>query len=122
MSHSKSKSTNRSFVEEERCYMVQWIDGDHLFSGRLPTIDETPVPTILSKLIFPHPDRPRGSTAMLCAHGAKGRIGNLRPGAWTKDPRMGWHWVKSPSGEVDWIPEDIELPESLHIPFRNDIH
>ena len=69
-----------------------------------------------------HPDRPRGSRAMLCAHGARGRLVGLRLGAWTVTPFNDWRYAIFPDGVVGWIPKEIDLPKSLFVPFRNDIH
>jgi len=100
---------------------VEWIDGCHVFSSNLPTLDDMPVPEILYQLPVLHPDRPRGSRAMLCAHGAKGRLVGLRPGAWTVTPFNDWRYAIFPDGQVGWIPKDVDLPQALFIPFRNDI-
>ncbi|MCS5587231.1 MAG: hypothetical protein NZ697_01930 [Porticoccaceae bacterium] len=120
MSHSKFDSTNQNLsnkkASEDRDYLVDWINGSQVFSGQLPSLDKEPIPAILHDLPFPHPDQPRGSSAMLHGNSARHRIGHLRVGAWTIAPRSGWHYVKSPSGIVEWIPKDADLPQSLYVP------
>ena len=101
---------------------VEWIEGCHVFNRNLPTLNELPVPRILYQLPALHPDRPRGSRAMLCAHGAKGRLVGLRPGAWTVTPFNEWRYAIFPNGQVGWIPKEINLPQTLFVPFRNDVH
>jgi hypothetical protein len=44
-----------------------------------------------------------------------------RPGAWLVSPYTGWKWAKWPSGEVGWMPADIELAANLQVSARNDI-
>jgi hypothetical protein len=51
-------------------------------SQRPPSLDEVPVPDILNRLSYPHEQRPRGSTAMIDAAGARARLHEVRPGAW----------------------------------------
>ena len=101
---------------------VEWIEGCHVFNRNLPTLNELPVPRILYQLPALHPDRPRGSRAMLCAHGAKGRLVGLRSGAWTVTPFNDWRYAIFPDGQVGWIPKEINLPQTLFVPFRNDVH
>ena len=60
----------------------------------LPSIDQVPIPAVLFTLPCLHEDRPRGSTAMIDAQGAKLRLSNCRPGAWVKSPITGWRWAK----------------------------
>ena len=99
----------------------EWINGSPVFCGELPSLKKQPIPDILYELPYPHPDRPRGSSAMLHAHGARHRLGPLRAGAWTIAPRTTWHFVKAPSGKVEWIPNDVDLPLSLYVPYRNAV-
>ena len=101
---------------------VEWIEGCHVFNRNLPTLNELPVPRILYQLPALHPDRPRGSRAMLCAHGAKSRLVGLRPGAWTVTPFNDWRYAIFPDGQVGWIPTEMDLPQTLFVPFRNDVH
>ncbi len=100
--------------------MVDWMIGLGRFIGQLPELDKVPVPEILHDLEFPHPERPLGSSAMLHASGAKHHLGSLRTGAWTIAPHSGWHYVKSPNGKVEWIPNNINLPKSLFVPFDKE--
>ena len=87
MSHSKLDSTNHELsnkktsagvrfadVPEHARHEVEWIDGCHTFNGQLPSLDELPVPEVLKQLPSLNPDRPTGSKAMLCIHGARGRL------------------------------------------------
>jgi len=110
-----------SDVPEHARSRVEWIEGCHSFDGQLPSFDELPIPPILYQLPVLHPDRPRGSRAMICAHGAKGRLVGLRPGAWTVTPFNNWHYAIFPDGDVGWIPNDIDLPEALFVPHRDGI-
>ncbi|MDA9371587.1 hypothetical protein N9R09_00615 [Porticoccaceae bacterium] len=93
MSHSKLDSTNHELsnkktsagvrfadVPEDARHEVEWIDGCHTFNGQLPSLDELPVPEVLTQLPSLNPDRPTGSKAMLCIHGARGRLVGLRAG------------------------------------------
>jgi hypothetical protein len=101
---------------------VEWMDGRHgSAKGALPSIDETPIPAVLFALPVLHEDRPRGSKAMIDAHGAKCRLSNCRSGAWLLSPFTGWRWAKWPTGEVGWVPADVALPDSLRIRSRDDI-
>jgi hypothetical protein len=101
---------------------VAWIDGRHgSAQSSLPPIDVVPVPDILYRLPYLHEDRPRGSKAMLDAAGAQSRLRDVRPGAWLISPYSGWKWAKWPSGDVGWLPTDIELPAILRVMARNDI-
>jgi hypothetical protein len=100
---------------------VAWIDGRH-GSARtaLPSIDVIPVPDILNRMPYLHENRPRGSKAMLDAHGARAQLRDARPGAWLVSPFSGWKWAKWPNGEVGWLPADVELPESLNVSALDD--
>jgi hypothetical protein len=55
-------------------------------------------------------------------HGAKGRLVGLRPGVWTVTPFNDWRYSIFPDGVVGWIPKEIDLPQTLFVPFRNDVH
>jgi len=95
---------------------VAWIDGRHgSAQSSLPPVDVVPVPDILYTLPSLHEDRPRGSKAMLDAAGARARLRDVRPGAWLISPYSGWKWAKWPSGDVGWLPTDIELPATLQV-------
>ena len=109
-------------IPNDARHEVEWIEGCHVFNRHLPSLDELPVPRILYRLPALHPDRPRGSRAMLCAHGARGRLVGLRLGAWTVTPFNDWRYAIFPDGVVGWIPKEIDLPKPLFVPFRNDIH
>jgi hypothetical protein len=90
---------------------VAWIDGRHCSDQSLPSLEAVPVL---------HEKRPRGSKAMLDAAGANGGLRDARPGAWLISPFTGWKWAKWPSGEVGWLPEDIELPTTLRVSSPDD--
>lgn len=101
---------------------VEWMDGRHgPATETLPPIDQTPIPAVLLILPRLHEHRPRGSKAMIDAHGAKCRLTNCRPGAWLLSPFTGWRWAKWPTGEIGWIPADAALPDSLRVRSRDDI-
>jgi hypothetical protein len=101
---------------------AEWMDGRHGPAREpLPSIDQVPIPAVLFTLPCLHEDRPRGSTAMIDAQGAKLRLSNCRPGAWVKSPITGWRWAKWPTGEVGWVPANVALPESLHVGPGDDI-
>src|SRR5262249_61782882 len=69
---------------------VAWIDGRHgSAQSSLPSIDVLPVPDILYRLPRLHEGRPRRSTAMLDAGGARARLGDEAPGAWRISPNSG---------------------------------
>ena len=87
----------------------------------LPSVDVVPVPDILYRLPYPHEDRPLGSKAMLDAAGARAKLRDVRPGAWLISPYSGWKWAKWPSGDVGWLPADVELPATLQVSTRYDI-
>jgi hypothetical protein len=82
---------------------------------------DKPIPLRLARSPSLHEDRPRGSKAMLDAAGARARLRDVRPGAWLISPFTGWKWAKWPSGDVGWLPADIELPATLRAVPRNDI-
>ena len=101
---------------------VTWMDGRHgSAQTALPGPDLVPVPEILTVLPPLHDNRPRGSKAMIDAHGARARLRDVRPGAWLISPYTGEKWAKWPSGDIGWVPRDIDLPKSLQVPSRNDI-
>jgi hypothetical protein len=101
---------------------VAWIDSRHgSAQSSLPPVDVLPVPDILYRLPYLHENRPRGSKAMLDAAGARARLRDVRPGAWLISPFSGWKWAKWPSGDVGWLPPDIELPATLKVAARNDM-
>jgi hypothetical protein len=98
---------------------VAWIDGRNgSAESSLPSVDVVPVPEILHRLPYPHADRPLGSKALLDAAGAKARLRDARPGAWLISPFSGWKWAKWPSGDVGWLPADIELPATLQVGYN----
>ena len=135
MSHQKSNPSKHELfnkrtsagvrfadVPEDSRHLVEWIEGCHSFHAQLPSLDDLPIPVALTELPRLHPDRPRGSRAMLCAHGAKGRLDGLRAGAWTVTPFNDWRFAVFDDGEIGWIPKETVLPKSLFVPFRNDIN
>ena len=65
---TKKTSAEVSFsdVPKHARSRVAWIEGCHSFDGQLPSFYELPIPTILYQLPVLHPDRPRGSKAMIC--------------------------------------------------------
>jgi hypothetical protein len=100
---------------------VAWIDGRHgSAESSLPPVDVVPVPDILYSLPYLHEDRPRGSKAMLDAAGARARLRVVRPGAWLISSFSGQKWAKWPSGDVGWLPPDIELPATLQVGALNE--
>src|SRR5262245_21505467 len=104
-----------SEVPEFARHHVAWIDGRHgSAQSPLPSVDVVAVPDILNRLPYLHEDRRRGSKAMLDAAGARERLRDVRPGAWLISPYSGWKWAKWPSGDVGWLPADVE---SLIIDF-----
>jgi len=111
-----------SEVPEFARHQVEWMDGRH-GSAQTPLqrTDAVPVPDILSTLSYLQEKRPRGTKAMIDAAGAHARLRNVRPGAWLISPYTGWKWAKWPSGDVGWLPVEVELPASLRVPARNDI-
>ena len=70
-----------SEVGDDVLYKVEWIDGRHGSAKEiLPPIDQIPIPAVLFSLPHLHADRPRGSKAMLDAHGAAApALGCLAP-------------------------------------------
>jgi hypothetical protein len=101
---------------------VAWIDGRPGWAqAPLPSVDVVPVPDVLNRLPYLHEDRPRGSKAMLDAAGARAKLRDVRPGAWLISPYSGWKWAKWPSGDVGWLPADVELPATLQVSTRYDI-
>jgi hypothetical protein len=110
-----------SDVPEAARPYVAWMDGRHgSAKWPLPPVELVPVPDILNTLPYLHEDRPRGSKAMLDAAGARARLRDVRPGAWLVSPYSGWKWAKWPSGDVGWLPADVQLPPILQIPASND--
>ena len=106
----------------DRAYLCGMMDGRHgSAQSLLPSVDVVPVPDILNRLPYLHEDRPRGSKVMLDVAGAQARLRDVRPGAWLISPYSGWKWAKWPSGDVGWLPANIDLPASLQVAARNDI-
>ncbi len=128
---------SRSFGDEEDCTSagvpwsrlghegretVEWMDGRQgPARSPLPSLREVPVPEALLTLPRLHPDRPRGSKAMLDAAGARHRLATVRPGAWLVSLITGWKWAKWPGGDVGWVPASVELPEPLRVACRDDL-
>src|SRR5262245_18199859 len=54
-------------------------------------------------------------------HWKSRRLRNIRPGAWLISPYTGWKWAKWPSGDVGWVPPNVELPKGLQVPSLNYI-
>lgn len=109
-----------SEVPEHSRHHAEWIDGRHgPADTKLPDYEAVPVPAALLEQPRLHPDRPRGSKAMLDASGAKARLAEARGGAWLISTYTGWKWAKWPGGEVGWLPEEVELPEALRVGGRN---
>jgi hypothetical protein len=79
------------------------------------------VPDILNRLPYPREGRPLGSKAMLDAAGARAKLQDARPGAWLISPYNGWKWAKWPSGDIGWLPADVELPATLQVSTRYDV-
>ncbi len=101
---------------------VEWMDGHQgPAKNQLPSLDAAPVPEELLALPRLHPDRPRGSKAMLDAAGAKHRLAGVRPGAWLVSLIAGSKWAKWPDGHVGWVPASTELLESLRVDCRDDM-
>lgn len=101
---------------------VEWMEGRHgCAKDALPSISQVPIPVILFSIPSLHADRPRGSKAMIDAHGARLRLANCRAGAWLRSPLTGSQWAKWPTGEVGWLPADVSLPSSLRVRSRDDI-
>lgn len=111
-----------SRVGHEGRETVEWMDG-RLGPAKnpLPTLRAVPVPETLLALPRLHPDRPRGSKAMLDAAGARHRLTRVRPGAWLVSLITGSKWAKWPDGHVGWVPGSIELPQSLRVDCRDDL-
>jgi hypothetical protein len=101
---------------------VEWMDGRHGSPKEiLPAVGEVPVPDVLFSLPRLHDQRPRGSKAMIDAHGARSRLAACRPGAWLLSPLTGAKWAKWPDGEIGWLPAHVVLPQCLQVRSRDDI-
>jgi hypothetical protein len=117
-----SAGVRLSDVPEFARHYVEWMDGMHGSAPDiLPSQNEVPVPEVLSTLPELHPKRPRGSKAMIDAHGARHRLNGCRPGAWLISLYAGQKWAVWPSGEVGWVPMETELPDCLCVSNRNDL-
>ena len=111
-----------SNVPEHARHDVEWIEGRHGPSdAELPDCEAVPVPIALLELPELHPDRPRGSKAMLDAHGARARLAEVRAGAWLISSFTGCKWAKWPGGGVGWVPKTTEFPEALRVGGRDDL-
>jgi hypothetical protein len=109
-----------SEVPEHSRHDAEWIDGRHgPADTELPDYEAVPVPAALLEQPRLHPDRPRGSKAMLDASGARARLAEARAGAWLLSTYTGWKWAKWPGGDVGWLPKEVELPEVLRVGGRN---
>jgi hypothetical protein len=74
---------------------VEWMDGRQgSAKDLLPAVNEVPVSDVLFSLPLLHEQRPRGSKAMIDAHGARSRLAGCRPGAWLLSPFTGAKWAK----------------------------
>ena len=127
MSETKQSATTSAGVPweevpEHALDKVEWIDGRHDNGQTRQLADDLPLPNSLLELPELHPRRPRGSTAMLDAHGAKCRLRGLRPGAWLISPLTGWKWAVLPGRTVSWVPAETDLSAALRIDARNDVN
>jgi hypothetical protein len=112
-----------SEVPNSPCPYVEWMDGRHGSAKQtLPPVDRVPIPPVLFTVPRLHPDRPRGTKAMIDVNGAKCRLADCRPGAWLISPFTGWRWAKWPNGQVGWLSAETVLPDVLRVRSRNDIH
>ena len=119
MTRIKSETPNQKRSIES---MTRWVDGSGTaLPDRLPSLTAEPIPKILQKLTLPHSERPLGSSAMLHISGARARLKDMRIGAWTIAPHCSWHYVKSCKGSVEWVPESVDLPENLFVPYSNTL-
>ena len=110
-----------SEVADDVRHEVEWMDGVHGSAlDQLPSIDVVPIPEVLTRLPRLHPDRPRGATAMIDAHGENHRLKNCRPGAWLISPRTSHKWAKWPDDSIGWLPKDTDMPSCLRVSNRND--
>ena len=117
MTRIKSKTSNQNRSIE---IMTRWVNGTGTPPlDRLPDLTAEPIPTILQKLTLPHSERPLGSTAMLHISGARARLKDMRIGAWTIAPHCNWRYVRACEGGVYWVPESVDLPENLFVPYSN---
>ena len=117
-----SAGVRLSDVPEFARHDVEWMEGAQgSGAGNLPPENDVPCPKEL--YVFPelHPDRPRGSKAMIDVHGANFRLKNCRPGAWLVSMFTGWKWAVWPSGHIGWVPKDVWFPEALRVINRDDI-
>jgi len=62
------------------------------------------------------------SSAMLSRRSFSPCCGQIVDAPWLISPYSGWKWAKWPSGDVGWLPADIELPATLRVLARNDIY
>ena len=101
---------------------VEWMEGVHgSAKDGLPPETDVPTPKRLNSIPELHPDRPRGSKAMIDVHGANFRLKNCRPGAWLVSTFTGWKWAVWPSGHIGWLPNDVVLPDALRVLSRSDV-
>ncbi len=120
MTRIKSETPNQKRSIES---MTRWVDGTGTPSTDcLPSIAAEPIPKILQELSLPHPERPLGSTAMLHISGARARLKDMRIGAWTIAPHCNWRYVRASEGSVYWVPESVDLPENLFVPYSNALY
>lgn len=111
----KTSSQKRSIES-----MTRWVNGTGTPPrDGLPSLTAEPTPTILQELSLPHPERPLGSAAMLHISGARARLKDMRIGAWTIAPHCNWRYVRAGEGSVYWVPESVDLPENLFVPYSN---
>lgn len=111
-----------SEIPEHAREFVEWMEGRHGGARQpLPSLEVVPVPDVMRDLPLLHPDRPRGSKAMLDVHGARCRLAGVRVGAWLISPLTGAKWAKWPCGEVSWVPASVELPLVLRVDCRDDL-
>ncbi len=120
--HITSAGVRLSDVPDFARSDVEWMEGVHgSAKDGLPSERNVPTPKILNSIPELHPDRPRGSKAMIDVHGAKFRLANCRPGAWLVSTFTGWKWAVWPSGHVGWLPNGVELPDALRVLSRSDV-
>ena len=118
----RSAGVRLSDVPEFARSHVEWMEGVHgSATDGLPSQTDVPIPDVLYLLPELHPDRARGSKAMIDTHGATGRLKNCRPGLWLISLYAGSKWAVWPNGHIGRVPGDVVLPDALRISNRPDV-
>jgi len=102
---------------------VVWLDERRgSVNEPMPPVDRGPSSAVLITFPFAlprlHEGHPMGPKAMGDSNRAKRQLRRCKSGAWLLSPYTGWCWAKWHTGDVGWVPANVELPNCLRVQWR----